>query len=113
MEKYTTSKFLMLSKRLPLVRLLAHCQEELDFVEEISMNADGTEGTLVCPTMAAFRLLDRLWRGFVYAGLGYDRIVVAPRYRTAARTAAASRIALTISVSPTGDNRLGLLFKRH
>ena len=114
MEKqYNETSLFEESKLHPVVKLLTFCREELGYAVSIKADVEKGTATIVCPCPLAFRLAHKIWQVFVYRGYGFDRMIVAPHYKSANNVAKVKNVALHLVVNDKPeDNHLEFYFSR-
>ena len=113
-KKYiNTTEFFKESRLHPVVKLLLHCREELEYAKSIKGDVEKGTVSINMPVTGAFRLVDRLWRTFVYGGLSFDKLVFSPHYCSSKNEAPVNYVSILLQVNEQlEENKLQILIKR-
>ena len=115
MEKIynNATDFFKESRLHPVVKLLLHCREELEYAKSIKGDVEAGMVAVNCPVHVAFRLVDHLWRAFVYGGLSFDKLIFDPHFQNTNNVAPANYVSVHLWVKEhPEDNQLKFYFNR-
>jgi len=113
-KRYSCATDILKESRLhPVVKLLLHCREELEYAQGITGDVEAGKVSIKVPVHVAFRLADHLWRAFVYGGCSFDTLIFDPHFRNTNNVAPAHYVSIHLTVKEhREDNQLKFYFNR-